>query len=271
MRAVVTRPGALWLLVLSFALGGCLADLRPAKLRGRAPSPAEVESGRELLEALVEEHGGARRRAHLGAVEAVIRDEWRGLIGWFSNPWPDARNHLQLRYAPEGGWAEVRFLAGSRADETWGRDQRGGWERAPGGERVARESRSRQFILAAYPYLFELPFRLNEAPLVFDAGQAEHEGHTYDRVLVTWGEFEPHADHDQYLLWIDRESDRLSVAEYTIRDKARFATGADHFDDYRWIEGIAVPFVHTISMPAWQRDFVHRVEFESVRYRGTPP
>ena len=218
-----------------------MADLRPEHLKARPPTEEESQRGRELLRRAVDAQGGADAWARWTAPEVIFRDEWRGIVGRFSCPWPALKNHVRLQWRRDGSLTEAHFLD---RPETW---------RSTDG--------THDFILAAYPYLMELPFRLLDAPKVAWIGEREQ----YDLVLATWETFEPHAQHDQFVLWIDRESHRVVMAEYTIRDKYHWATGADHFEDFRRAGPLLLPFRHTITLRPWSDSVVHRIEIEAAR------
>jgi hypothetical protein len=72
--------------------------------------------------------------------------------------------------------------------------------------------------LPAIQYLFELPIRIKEAPILKYAGTKEMEGITYDLVFATWDSLEPNKEFDQYLLYISQKTGFLTFASYTVRD-----------------------------------------------------
>lgn len=152
------------------------------------------------------------------------------------------------------------------------------WEAARGetrrtsadGDIDPRSRESDRFVLAAYPYLMELPFRLLDASKVAWIGEREHDGQRFDLVFATWQSFDPHTQHDQFVLWIDRGSGRVAMAQYTIRDKYRWATGADQFEDFRRVGSSLLPFRHTITVRPWSQSIVHRIEIDSARSQKGP-
>ena len=66
-------------------------------------------------------------------------------------------------------------------------------------------------------YLFELPLRLVDTPILEYAGTREVEGMNYEIVCATWGSIEPNQNFDQYLLFIHPGTYQLASNSYTIR------------------------------------------------------
>ncbi len=125
---------------------------------------------------------------------------------------------------------------------------------------------------------------------MLNAGEAEHRGRSYERVFVTWGAAEPHLEDDQYLLWIDKETGLVEMVRYTVRElllmteglthslTRALGAGTIHFDDYREIDGVMIPFVQTVNLaePLLTQypvsgTFLHRLEIEDARFDTIPP
>jgi hypothetical protein len=125
--------------------------------------------------------------------------------------------------------------------------------------------------------------------VVRDGGEVRHHGRSYDLVFATWRAAEPQPDLDQYVLWIDRETGLLSKVRYTVRDAVprmsplmqRLAlplvAGTMHYEDYREIDGVQVPFLQTVTLqpPELTRyplseNYFHRLELEEARFDTVP-
>ena len=252
---------------LVYLLQACaFSDLRPSQLREFGPSIEMEQRGRELLDRAIEATGGRQAWDSFQSAEMHFQDEWGGWIGYLYRPWPENPTELLMHYDFPMQAAEGRFLSGSHLGETWGLDEHGTWFQAPDGQRVQRPCESIRFMFAAYQYFFELPLRISEAPIVSYAGNRQRAGRQYDLVFATWGKPEPHAAHDQYLLWIAKDSGLIEIAQYTIRDKFRFVKGANRFSDFRTVDGIVIPHSYWISRSLEDEDFVHRVQIEELRF-----
>ncbi len=146
-----------------------------------------------------------------------------------------------------------------------------------------------EFYLPSLHYFFELPFRLLSADVLIHQGEAKHAGKTYDLVLASWGQEQPNLDHDQYLVWINRQSGLIDMVRYTVRDTSIFenslskllmrslALGTIHYDDYRLVDGVQVPFAQTVTLPPPEltrypldKHFFHRLDISAVSFDAVP-
>lgn len=258
--------------VLALALGatGCAAaDLRSEALVDEGATPERVERGRELLAAAAERHGLDAWRSRR-TTEVTLRDDWASFLAvvTFSKPW-DAEDLFALRFENGTFNAQAVFLEGRRAGQTIGLQAWRRYRRAPDGALTWDVERNRAgFVLPALVYFVELPFRLLDAPVVVFDETATFEGRPCDKVLATWGAPEPQPGLDQYVLWIDRETELVRRADFTVREEARFVAFTVFYDDYRTVDGVRVPFLQTVSAAeeAYRDDFAHQVRVESVRY-----
>lgn len=60
--------------------------------------------------------------------------------------------------------------------------------------------------------------RLLNAEIIRYAGEKQFEGKTYDLVYTTWEKDEPHKEHDQWLVYINKETGMIDLTELTIND-----------------------------------------------------
>jgi hypothetical protein len=190
-------------------------------------------------------------------MEIVATDTWAAeRSAW----WPGNPQRFRARRLLGTFTSSVELLDGPRAGEVWGIQSWRPYRRArPGAPATFIDADPAiEFYLPTLHYFDELPLRLLGAEIVADAGPAELDGRTFDRVFVTWGSALPHAEHDQYLLWIDPRTSLLALATYTVRDGASMSSaamrplvramgvGSIYFDDYRAIEGATLPFRQTV-------------------------
>jgi len=247
---------------LLFASCG-LSTLHTAEMQ---ESVSSATRGREILADALDAAGGLEAWDVRSVAEMEFTDEWRGLIGRLYRPWPANPTHLRMRFEFGMRSAECEFLSEELRGLRWGRDEQGTWTGREEGAREYSDHERARFILAAYQYFFELPRRILDAPIVEYAGQRERDGRTFDLVFATWGTAEPHKEHDQYLLWVSRDTHRIEIAQYTIRDKLRSATGVNFFSDFREVDGLTIPHAYRITQHLDGSGFVHRVRIENVRF-----
>ncbi len=274
--------GLFCLLVLALLGYGSLgwADL------GESASPGNRAQarGRALLREAAMRQGLAAW-SRFRVMEAVEVDEWPSGSPW----WPASRQRFRVRRLLGTFTSQVELLDGPGAGEVWGIQSWRSYRIPAGSDRVRFASeRAIEFYLPALQYFDELPFRLLAADRVADLGSAELFGRRYDRVLVTWSRFEPHATHDQYELWIDPETRRIEKATYTLRDAERFSPfafrplfrargiGTIHFDDYREVQGVWLPATQVVAIGRAEEArptdrYVHRIRVGETVFDGFDP
>ena len=138
-----------------------------------------------------------------------------------------------------------------------------------------RDSRI-SFGLAAFQYFFELTDRLREAPIVVYAGEKAFDGKTYDQILVIWKTIEPHKQHDQYRLWLDRETGMIAYCENTVREVympggGMFSSfyGSVRMADFRAVDGVQIPHEMSVYIKGPKKDldaYVHRLTVADFRF-----
>jgi hypothetical protein len=269
--ASLRRSRAPWfaaLLLSGLAAGGCgLADIRPPVIRDQPIDAAASHRARELLAQVEEAHGGRARYESYTAVTAVARDIWPSApVRALYMPWPENGTRVRYRFLLRTFTSVAELLDGKRQGETWGIQNWITYKRRPGEPVEIAPDKDITFYLPTYQYFLELPFRLGEAPIVGYAGDAQFDGRTYDLVFATWQTIEPHSEHDQYVLWIDRETRQVGQVQYTVRDIAGFVAGTNRFQDLRQVQGLAVPFLQTITDKPGSDNVLHRLEFESIQF-----
>ncbi len=285
LRQRLVGLAALGLSGFALTLGTGHADVRPMAVR--YPAPDSERRGRERLERLAERHGLSAWKRHT-TMEVVGKDSWPGGGPW----WPEATQRFRTLALLGTFTSRAELLDGRAEGEVWGIQAWACYKRRPGDAApafLAKPDRAISFYLPTLQYFNELPFRLRQAPIVLDAGAARHRGRAYDRVFVTWGGAEPRAEHDQYVLWIDRETGLLGMVRYTLRDgvawlppvpAALFRSvmmGTMHYEDYRDVQGVMVPFVQTVVLPPpeltrypLREHAFHRLELTEARFDAVP-
>ncbi len=247
------------------ALGSCAtADLRTAEILEVRDRPAAERKGRELLERAIDAAGGRKQWQSFSSVAMGFQDEWQGFLGWLFRPWPSNPTRLYMRYELHGGAVDAAFLEGSQRETHWGVDRNGFWSQTQPKDRDYHSRESARFILRAYQYFFELPFEIANADIVLYAGERIRDERLFDLVFATWQSAQPHLADDQYLLWIARDTGRLEMVQYTIRDKYRFATGVNRFSEFREVQGLVLPHRYWIAEDPDDRSYIHAVRLRDV-------
>jgi len=261
------------------------ADLR-APLREMSLSSKESQ-GRALLARAAQRHGLDAWRSYRTA-EIVATDTWSpDAKGW----WPQPQQRIRAQRLLGTFTSRVELLDGPAAGETWGIQSWRAYKQPTGSQApVILDDQSIRFYLPTLQYFDELPFRLVNAPIALYNGQGEYLGGSYERVLVTWASPEPHGEHDQYDVWINRETGLIDVVQYTVRDAVElasplmrpvmkvFGVGTIHFRDYADVGGVMVPFAQYVTLTPPENtalpldeNFFHKLVVEKAAFDSVPP
>ena len=226
-------------------LGGCTADLRKdTALEGVASIEASREdAGRALLAAMRAQHGGERFDG-LSSVCVEMTDRWPfSKERAFAMPWDESVQ--QLSFCMQPARDNSRMTIKGEDGEVVGIQN---WMtyHLHGDEVVFEKDKDTWFWLPTMQYFIEAAFRLQEAQFVGTVGEREFEGKVYDGVFLTWQHVEPSRSMDQYIAWIERDTGRLGMLEYTVRDMFRFVTGTAVYSEYKTYDGVVYPSTITL-------------------------
>ncbi|MBK6686440.1 MAG: hypothetical protein IPG45_18370 [Deltaproteobacteria bacterium] len=252
-----------------------LADLRPADLE---PNAHNETRGRDVLARMAVAHGEAEHRSHARFV-TMFEDEWVGTIGGWMSPRPSPAFRATLEAGTQAWNVRLRLEDQPTPQEVWAytpdrRVYRGqeGQALAPASGVELSPILPAEFLLPTYRYFLVAPFELASAEHVYWVREATLDGQRYDVVFATWGELAPHADADQYLIYVHQGDGHLGRLEYTVRESARSALGAAVYQGARRVGGARFPEELSIRavLPLAGETEIHRVSLESIEYRDEP-
>lgn len=192
---------------------GCkIADLRTSEIDTIAPN--REERAITLLNNVISKYNlDILAKAENYTLKAT--DNWRGLYATI-NPFPKDNEWMDMRFRPGSFDGQFNYLKTNNST-IYGVQSFRYYRINKDGDAKFKKKKSVTFTLPAIQYFFELPLRLKNAPILKYAGTGEFEEKTYDLVFATWNRLEPHKEHDQYLLYFDKESGDLCFASYTVR------------------------------------------------------
>lgn len=276
---LTVAAGVAWLLLAGYA------DLRTDVIKQKGVDSALAARGRVLLFAAARSHGLEAWKRHR-TFEAVATDSWRSGSPW----WPASPQRFRARRRLGTFTSRVELLDGVHQREIWGIQSWAAYKNRGLGEPSFARDRAIEFYLPTLQYFDELPFRMLAAPVILYAGEGLYVGQRYDKVFVSWGSPQPHAEHDQYLLWINPATGLIDVVRYTLRDAVTmsspimrpvmkvFAAGTIHYRAYRRQDDVMVPFEQTVALPPpesthlpLEENYFHRLVLESARFDSFDP
>lgn len=260
------------LTILPLVLAICAAcgptDIRPEQLK--AGQTAIPPHGVSLLRASIEAHGGWERWRSHQTLKVVMTDHWDGIIGWFSMPWPENGQRMEMQFLRGTFYGKTKMLGGPSDGDTWGVQAWKAYLTSANGGTEFRDHDDTLFLVPTYQYFLEFPYRIGGAGIIQFAGTRAIGENEYELVYATWGTEAPQLETDQYVLWIGAESRLIEKIEFTVRDQMRWATGTMHFSDYRDVEGIQIPFDMTVTLGPEDESHIHRMQLESVEFDTVP-
>lgn len=252
-----------WLYIViftAFLFQSCLSDIRTDYVKENGEKKENKAIGKNLLKDAWKAHGLDKVKA-FETYQVIGKDEWRGFLGKLGKPWPNVESKMEFNFEIETFNSSVRFLDGKRKDDIAGLQSWHYYEIDEGGVAVEEKMNKRiRFGLSAYQYFFEMVDRLMSAPIITYAGETVFNDKDYELVFVTWHKQEPHRKHDQYLLYLNKETKMLDLAIYTLRENylkmpgGQLIFGSIEFNDYRNTEGVQIPFQQTVYINAPNKD-----------------
>ena len=187
-------------------------------------------------------------------------------MGKLSLPWPENGQRMRMEFLRDTFYGRSQLIGDPSDGEIWGVQAWKAYRTERSGKTRFRDHESTLFYIPTYHYFFEFPFRIANAGIVQYAGERTLGEVSYDLVYATWRDADPQLDVDQYIVWIGRESGLIEKAQFTVRDKLRWATGTMHFSDFRQVDGIRIPFDMTVTIDPEDESVLHRMVIESVEF-----
>ncbi|MFK7847299.1 MAG: hypothetical protein AB8G77_18535 [Rhodothermales bacterium] len=255
---------------------GCkLADLQTQTLKRDGLQEEQIAKGKSLLTAAWKAQGMDKLTQYT-TYSVVAEDHWRGLMGKMGKVWPESRSEIELKYAINTFDSQVTFLNGKEEGLMAGLQSWQYYEQEAGGivDFKDKADKKIRFGLSAFQYFFELGDRLKQAPIITAIGQKEREDILYDQVFITWEKTDAHMEHDQYVVWINTQSNLIEYAEFTIRDTYlkvpgyKKFYGSIRFSDFKEINGIKIPFTQHIFLnsPKKDRKYLHKLTVSTFNF-----
>jgi hypothetical protein len=244
-----------WVGILAIAaliLQSCAADIRTPLIKKQGITTDNTNKGKEILERAWIKQGLDKLQNHSTYSYTGV-DTWKGMLGKMSKVWPESEGKMEFKFLTGTFDNQVHFLNGKRSGEKAGFQNWNYYEIGKEKDTIFKKPDPRiGFGLAAFQYFGEMLDRLKQAPIISYAGEGELRGKKYHLVFCTWHKPEPHKEADQYIAWINQENGLMEFTQYTIRDNylkapgSKAAYGGVEFSDFKAVDGILVPHVHTV-------------------------
>ena len=267
------------LLIIVLITQSCASDIRTKLIKKEGITRLNTNKGKQLLEEAWEKQGLDKLSSHKSYKFKGI-DTWRGFIGKKVKLWPEAKTEISFKYRIGTFDGQLEYLSGERKGYKAGLQNWNYYEIRPSGNiAFIKADPPVKFGLAAFQYFVEMLDRLKQTPIISYAGERNFRGKTYDMVFCTWNKAEPHAEADQYVVWINKETGLMELTQYTVRDNfnktpgGKMAYGCVEYTDFRNINGILIPHVQTIysfQPKEKQENFLHQLILSDFSFDSFP-
>ncbi|MEM8527882.1 MAG: hypothetical protein AAGG68_24790 [Bacteroidota bacterium] len=207
------------ILVLLLVLGAnaCkVADIRTSNLKQQESTS---EKGRNVLEASIKAMG----YDHLNNYKTYSAKsvfEWKPFWSMMPmNALPGNKNkEIEFHFSTNSFDGRVNYFKGRKKGDYHGIQSWQTYQSVDGKPLKFQKDKRRSWGLASYHYMIEAPNRLLNAPIIKYGGTTNMYGKAYDLVFATWGTVEANKKYDQWLLYINKETKFIDLAQLTIRD-----------------------------------------------------
>ena len=235
------------------------ADLRTEIVKND-PQPIE---GRALLMKMAAAHNIALWDS-VTTYTVVFQDEFFGTMGQNSHPFPSSQQEMVLDFIPNSYNGRISFPEGN----SWGIQSWKTYIKQKGGQPTLKEDKDIYFWIPTYQYFIELPLRIQTATAVSYAGEKTINGKACKGIFCSWGKYKPQGDIDQYLIWVDAETNMIHRVEYTIREMFGFLVGQADYTEYKTFDGIPLqtkmPVESSISSDMLHQMGINGVQFDMI-------
>ena len=241
---------------------GNLLDLRNEKLRKESDYPKDPLAMKILGESMGA-YGGFETWRSIKRTKLTYEDSWFGVVGSVFKPWPKSPQRINHSFWNGSFDSKLEFIDGAFNGQSWERRDSKSYKNINGTSHEV-DYFNIEFFLVTYQYLVELPYRINEIPIIKYYGDTTLMDQSYDLIFGTWKSLEPTEEFDQYILWINKETKLIDYFHYTVRVFGNGIKGTVNYDDFREIDGIVVPFKQTITPLPGKGSVLHQIKIESV-------
>ena len=267
------------LFICTFFFQSCLHDVRPRMLKREGITEANTLKGKQILDKVWKKQGGDKfEERNVYSFQGF--DTWKkSKLGKTGKLWPDYKTTLEFKFQVDTLDGQLTFIDGERKGTIAGIYNSNYYEITNGKtdfqDRDAKSNRRTVFALFHIQYFFELLSRLRQAPIISYAGSNEFNDKQYDLIFCTWGKPKPHLEHDQYLLWINKETGLMDYAEYSVREPYvkppgyKMIGGNIEYSDYREIEGVWIShnqIVYPFKKKTNQNKFIHKLKISDFQF-----
>lgn len=255
-------PKFIFITLCFLCFAGCvnifkLSDLRSDNLLANN----EEAKAKQLLTEMGIAHGIDKWK-DISTYTVNFGDEFYGFIGQQGNPFKNKTISLALSYIPKTSNGQIEILNGREVGTVWG--VQGNQAYTIFNDKIMKTvDKDIHFWVPTYQYFIEFPNRIQEATSISYVGKETINGATCEGVLASWITIKPQKDIDQYLIWIDSATKRITKLDYTIRDLNQYISESTYFNNYNDYEGIILPSEFLVQSNLVKKGLLHKMSLFS--------
>jgi hypothetical protein len=196
------------------------------------------------------------------SMDVVATDAWNSTIIRWLTPLDknEQRFRAQLMLFHKG--IEFTFLNGDQKDKTIGFDGRS--YHYEGRRKIYEKSAAMSLYLGPLQRYLEWPRTLMSKKKLKLLGEKGVNNHSYWVVYATEGNTAELDQYDQFLIYINKNSNTIDYIEFTMRELMKSYVGVIHYKKHTRIQGILMPFWIGIADDLINPGFDHVFTIESI-------
>jgi len=198
---------------------------------------ADIQKGKTILDAVANEYG-YQNFQNFDTYTAHVTIEATSFLGKIGHSFKDNPTEITFTAIPEKVGGELRIIDGKQKGEVWGYQQNIAYKKNQQGDISFRKYKKIAFQVPTIQYLIELPMRINTADKITFLKDSVYNNTQYHIIFASWRAYKPQRDIDQYRLWVNAETQRIDIVEFTVREKLPFVWSRLFFSEFKEFEGV---------------------------------
>ena len=268
----------LLLLLVALGFGSCkVADIGTKTLRNGENTA--LNKGRTLLQESVKTMGYDKLENH---DTYSVKSEFKWKPFWSMMPMnalPGNKNkEIEFHFVTNSFDGRIDYLEGRKKLDYHGLQSWKSYQSVNQKPLKFKKDKRRSWGLASYHYMIEAPNRLLNAPIIKYAGTKSMYGNNYDLVFVTWGSEKANKKHDQWLLYINKDTKFIDLSQLTIRDfflpfPPNMAHGTVQYLSRTKVDGIYLPSEISVQLlkPKKKKKYAYTFKLYDYRFINLNP
>lgn len=250
------------------SLNSCLVDLRTKSLKNN-----EINQNKAIVNEWIKK---LQKSHHYNEWKKIdyyslkVNDKFFGLIGKATNPFPNNPITFDAIFDAHSFNSKIQ-LEHIKNKEIWGLFNSKSYKQVNNESISNKRDKKIEFWLPTYQYFFELPHKIQEADILLNSGKAKFNDQSYQLIYATWKNAEPNKEFDQYILWINENTNLIDMVQFTIREKGKFLKGAAIYTKYETVNGLVLPAEIEIKQKITNKKLIHNIQYHQFKKLDTIP